>query len=75
MLSVRLLSITTHVVVTCFSNETKEKFNHFSHACYKRFDTLEQAQAFIINYDKAIKLLDVLQSEPLEDLMQRLRMN
>jgi viroplasmin and RNaseH domain-containing protein len=75
MLSVSLIPMTTHVVVTLFSGETKEKVDHFSNACYKRFDTLEQAEAFIINYGEAIKLRDILQSESLEDLMQRLCVN
>jgi viroplasmin and RNaseH domain-containing protein len=75
MFPVRLLSRTRPVVITCVRNATKERVQSFSHACHKRFSTLEQAQAFITNYDEAkqcLTLRETSQSEPLENLMQLL---
>jgi hypothetical protein len=69
------LSLMTYVVVMCVSNETKAKVERFSNACYKRFDTSEQAEAFNTNYDEAMKLRISSHDEPLQDMMQRLSMD
>jgi viroplasmin and RNaseH domain-containing protein len=75
MLSVRQPTL-VKLVVTVNRNGCKEMVDKFAHACHKRFDTVEEAEAFLEEYEEAEGLKRrACSSADLEDMMRRLRMD
>jgi hypothetical protein len=65
-------------LVTTNSNKTKPNIEKFPDACHKRFDTLEEAQEFIAEYQEARRCMDrreVSEGDALENMMSRLRLD